>query len=287
MSTVTSKNLVCREILKAARKILPTLEAEVLVAHCIKVERFSMLLAQDQLLFGSKELDLLTSMIERRQKGEPISYLIGQKEFFGRTFSISNSVLIPRPDTETVVERALEFLPEEEETSVIDVCTGSGCIAVTIALERPFSRVVAVDISADALLVAQKNIQNFGLSSRVESRQGDLLEVCSHMRQVDLIIANPPYIREEDFQSLMKDVRDYEPPLALLGKGASGIGHHKLILSSAYSLLKESGIVVLEIGADQREAVARLQIPGFSLLEIFEDLAGYSRGAIFVKQPLL
>jgi release factor glutamine methyltransferase len=214
-------------------------DSEILLAHAFKCDRLQLRMA----------IADYRNFVKRRQTGEPVAYITGVKEFFGYEFEVNPSVLIPRPDTEKLVEVALEKLPKEKELRVIDVCTGSGCVAISLALERPLIKVIATELSEKAAEVARRNIKKHGLEDRVEVRVGHLLDpVEGHF---DLIVSNPPYIKPADMAGLMRDVRDFEPHLALQGLGENGLELHEEILKKAPLLLTKGAFVLLEIGYDQ------------------------------------
>ena len=214
-------------------------DSEILLAHAFKCDRLRLRMA----------LADYRNFVKRRQAGEPVAYILGVQEFYGYEFEVNSSVLIPRPDTEKLVEVALEKLPKDQALTVIDVCTGSGCIAISLALQRPLIKVIATELSEQAAEVARRNIQKHGVQDRVEVRVGHLLDSISPL--VDLIVSNPPYIKPAAMPDLMRDVRDFEPHMALQGLNESGLGHHEEILQKAPSLLKKGGFVLLEIGYDQ------------------------------------
>ena len=216
------------------------LDTEILLAHAFKIDRLHLRMA----------LADFRNLIKRRQTGEPVAYLTGVKEFFGYELEVNSHVLIPRPDTEKLVELALERLPPNQAFKIIDVCTGSGCIAISIALQRPLVQIIATEISLKSAEVARKNIRKYGLEDRVEVRVGNLLDPIS-LGNFDLIVSNPPYVKPKAMQELMPDVQKFEPHLALEGLGENGLGYHEEILKKAFALLKKSGSVLLEIGYDQ------------------------------------
>lgn len=230
------------------------LEVEILLCHILEVERLFLYTWPHHVL-SKNSLVAFELCLRRRESGEPIAYIIGLKEFYNRQFKVNHDVLIPRPDTEKLIETALSFLPLGASSSIIDVCTGSGCIAITLALERPEAFVVATDISLKALKVALDNVERYQLSERVLLKAGNLLESCQDQQNVDLIVANPPYIKAQAMPSLMRDVYDFEPHLALLGEGVDGLAHHKGIIEAGISLLKPGGRFILEIGYDQKSDV--------------------------------
>lgn len=216
------------------------LDSEILLAHAFQVDRLRLRMA----------LADFRNFVKRRRLGEPVAYITGVKEFFGIEFEVGPSVLIPRPDTEKLVELALEKIPEHQDFKIIDACTGSGCIAVSIALHRPLAKIIATEISPKAAEVARRNIQKQGVQNQVEVRIGHLLEPVLG-EKFDLLVSNPPYVKPSAMPSLMPDVRDFEPHLALLGLGDNGLGYHQEILSKAPLCLKKGAFVLLEIGYDQ------------------------------------
>ena len=222
------------------------------------------------------------SWIDRRCRREPVAYIIGEREFYGRPFRVTRAVLIPRPETELLVEEAIAALTalvgDERSASplVVDVGTGSGCIAVTIALERPSARVIATEISEAALAVARDNADRLGAAGRVEFRAGSLLAGLS--AAPDLIVSNPPYVSERDRWSLPAEVRDFEPDLALFA-GLDGLDVIRPLVAAVGRVLAPGGRLLIEIGAGQAAAVTRLvaETPGLALSRIRLDLQGIPR----------
>lgn len=253
------------------------LDAELLIAAALGESRLRLYLDLDRPL-TEEELVAVRPLLARRGRREPVAYIVGEKEFYGHAFEVTSDVLVPRPDTESVVERALRFLPKDAQGTVADVCTGSGCIALAIALERPGLRVIATDVSADALGVAKRNIARHKLDDRVELRQGDLIAPLQGERDLLGLIANPPYIERREEPMLAPEIRLHEPALALYGEGPGGVGHHARILAAAAPMLCLGGFVVLESGHDQGPALQALAHPGFGPATLFEDLAGSVRG---------
>ncbi len=273
------------EILAKAGITSARLDAELLLAQAMSVERMWLFLHPKECVSAESEA-VYWKLIERRQKHEPLAYIAGEKEFYGYAFWVTNAVLIPRPDTEVVVEKALMLLPKDEAVTVVDVCTGSGCIAATIALERQNAGVFATEISRDAADIARQNIHRHGLEERVNIYEGSLLEAILAMTPrpfVDLIISNPPYIRFSDYLELEPTVRDYEPQIALVGAGEHGLHCHAQIIKAANLLLKPGGYLVLEIGYDQKDALSALPRDGFLSPTFFEDYGRNTRGCIFRK----
>jgi release factor glutamine methyltransferase len=193
------------------------------------------------------------ALIARRAGREPLAYVIGAREFWGRSFEVTPAVLIPRPETELIVETALALLADERAPfAIADVGTGSGCLAVTLAAERPNARVVATDLSEEALAVARRNAAKHAVAGRVEFIGTDLLSSVDPL--FDLIVANPPYVPERDREMLQPEVRDYEPPAALFAP-AAGLGVIARLLAQAPARLKPGGRLIFEFGYGQADAV--------------------------------
>lgn len=212
--------------------------------------------------------------LERRCAGEPLAYLRGSREFYGREFRVSPAVLIPRPETEHLVDHALAWrFPDGKRVRVLDVGTGSGCIAVTLAAERTDWTVVAVDVSSDALGVARDNARRHGVG--VEFRQSDLARAWDGP-PFDLIVSNPPYVGEGD--ELDVDVRTWEPSLALFA-GPDGLEVYRRIALELPAVLAPGGVLMLEHGAGQWNRVAAVMTEaGWNVVEAWHDLAGHDRG---------
>ena len=221
------------------------------------------------------------ALVSRRAGHEPLAYILGEREFYGRAFRVTPDVLIPRPETELLVESALEVLaarpPGSRPPLVVDVGTGSGCIAATIALEAPDVRVVGTDVSAAALAVARGNVDRLG--ARVELRPGSLL--AGTTEAVDVLVSNPPYVSEAERPTLPLEVSRYEPGPALFG-GLDGLDVIRTLVPAAARALAPGGALLLEIGAGQASAVTRLvaATPGLTLDRVRLDLQGIPRVVI-------
>jgi release factor glutamine methyltransferase len=221
--------------------------------------------------------DRLVQMAARRARHEPIAYITGTREFYGRPFHVTPSVLIPRPETEGLIDEALKLRRTGSQPVIIDVGTGSGCIAVTLALEWPDSRVIGTDISPAALEVAQSNALALGAFSAEFVRVAAAEFFPGHLTGVDLIVSNPPYVPERERASLSADVKDFEPPAALFA-GNDGLDLIRLLLPRAATALARAGMLLMEIGAGQAVAVPDLLASaGLELLDIRPDLQGISR----------
>jgi release factor glutamine methyltransferase len=255
----------------------PRLTAELLLAHALKISRVQLYVQFDRPL-GADELATFRSLVQRRLQGEPTAYLVGQRDFFGRTFRVDARVLVPRPETERLVDWVLGQLPLDAERRVADLCTGSGCIAITLAAERPQARVIATDVSPDALAVAAENVATLGVSDRVELRQGDLFAPLEGQR-FDVVVSNPPYIAEAVVKTLSAEVQR-EPRLALVG-GPRGIEIVERIARGAKAHLHPEGVLALEIGDDQGPLARELlTTQGYRSVEVLRDWAGKDRVAV-------
>lgn len=254
------------------------LEAELLLAHVLKVDRVRVLTDPTRPLEPG-ELSAYRELIRRRRAREPIAYLLGAREFYGRPFRVDRRVLIPRPDTETLVEVALARTRRLSLSGrALDLCTGSGCVAITFARERPTWRVDGSDISPDALAVARDNAQRLGAVWNVRWLAGDLFAPLAPARdRYDLITANPPYIPRAELATLDPDVRDFEPRLALDG-GESGLVLEARVVREAPPFLRPGALLAVEImlgqGEDTRALFAQA---GFVDVEIAHDYGGRER----------
>jgi release factor glutamine methyltransferase len=253
------------------------LDADLLVAHALGVKRIALYLDLERPLVEA-ELALVRKLVERRRAREPIAYILGEREFFGRRFEVTPDVLIPRPDTETLVEQALLLLRAgAPEGRLLDLCTGSGAIALSLAAELPERRVLATDISEPALAVAARNASALGVAERVELRAGDLFAALPAGERFALIAVNPPYVGAEELPTLAADVRDYEPRLAL-DAGSDSLIFYRRIARQAPDYLAAGASLLVEVGYTQAGAVAELLRAG-GLLDVRtqKDLAGIER----------
>lgn len=238
----------------------PRLSAELLLADVLKLKRIE-LYTNFEKVVPEQDLDRLHGLIKRAAQHEPIAYLTGRTEFYCLEFQITPDCLIPRPETELLVERAIEFLKNRTGTQfVCDLCTGCGCIAIAIAKNFLKARIIATDISDDALKIAAKNIRNHQLDKKIKLLCGDLFEpVIPQLdtERFDLIVCNPPYVTASQFQALPKNVRDYEPKLALFA-GIDGLDIYRRVIEKAPDFLKPDAALMLEIGYAQGPAVREL-----------------------------
>jgi len=248
------------------------LEARVLAAQAWQVTP-AWLIAHDSDAATAPQAAAFEALLARRLAGEPIAYIVGAREFYGRGFEVSPAVLIPRPETELLVELALAEIPLDDTTTVLDLGTGSGCIAITLALERPRARVTAVERSPAALALARRNAQALGAA--VEFSAGDWFSGLTG-RSYDLIVANPPYIAAADPHLARGDLR--HEPVAALASGEDGLDDLRRLIEGARLHLRRPGLLLLEHGYDQADAVqALLRRGGFTRLRCWRDLAGNPR----------
>ena len=235
----------------------PRLDAEILLAHSLGLKRIDLYLRYDQPL-DAAELAAYKMVVKRRAAREPVAYIIGRREFWGLNLVVDANVLTPRPETERLVEVALTFLQTVANPWVVDLGTGSGCIALALAHDAPAARVIATDVSLPALRVAYRNIDHHHMTERIQLVAGAGLTMFPpDGAHFDLIVANPPYIASAEIESLQPEVRDYEPRGALDG-GDDGLAAYRRIIPAAASRLHSGGALILEIGWDQGPAVTRL-----------------------------
>jgi release factor glutamine methyltransferase len=251
----------------------PRLDAEVLVMHVCSLDRSALITRGHCVLTGDQQHRLET-LIARRRHGEPIAYLTGTREFWSLEFSVSPATLIPRPETELLVEKALAHIPQDAEWTIADLGTGCGAIALALAKERPRCRVIATDISPQALEVARSNAMKFGLTN-IEFREGNWFEPLNDM-QLDIIVSNPPYVRANDPHLDQGDVR-FEPELALAA-GPDGLDAIRRIALSVRERLNPAAWILFEHGWDQAAAIGQLlhQL-GYRNIVCYPDLGGRDR----------
>ena len=229
------------------------------------------------------QLEYFYSLLARRLCFEPIAYILGNKEFFGYEFMVSKACLIPRPDSETVVEQCLSLLKDKSVATIYDIGTGSGALCLSILKEHPGLTAIASDLSQDALAIARKNAELLSLSDRVNFLQGDLFEPYCGQPRADLIVSNPPYIALKDLDGLAPDVKNYEPHMALAPGDEHGIAMYRRLIDQAEGFLLDGGFLVLEIGFNQGDMVLSLAQDRLCLHGIFHDLAGNPRVVVLRK----
>ncbi len=276
---ITYNNLYLdiRRQLRGAGIEAATLEARELV--CFGTGKSREQLQRDGGLYASPELERrVRDLVDRHLAGEPVAYLIGEWEFYGLPLDISESVLIPRPDTETLAEAAIDWLAQQDGPRVLDLCAGSGCLGLAIASQVKDARVVLGELSDGALRICRQNIRRNGLTGRVTAMQLDALHPpLQRLGDFDCIVSNPPYIPTGDLPGLDPSVRDYEPHMALDG-GADGLDFYRAILRHWPAVLHPGSRLYFEVGIGQADDVLRLmRSVGFGDLEILPDPAGIPR----------
>lgn len=255
--------------------LTPQLDTELLLAFVLNVDRV-FLYKNPEFILYSDQLNLFESLINRRLRGEPIAYILGKKEFWSQEFFVDANVLIPRPETELLVEKTLEFFQDKKNAKITlaDLGTGSGAIALALARENPDWQIIATDNSPAALTVAKKNAQNLKITN-VEFYLGNWCDALPNLK-FDAIVSNPPYIKNDDPHLLNGDVR-FEPKNALVG-GDDGLKAYHEIITQAKNKLKTKGILLLEHGFDQREAITNLlEQNKFTQIVSYRDLANLDR----------
>ncbi len=251
----------------------PRLSAELLLGHVLGVSRLELIVYPERMI-PPKSMEQLTALLHRRAKHEPMAYLTGIREFYGRSFTVTPDTLIPRPETEHLVDLALECTANKPLVFA-DFGTGSGSIAITLCLERPLWHGIALDRSIKALAVAKNNAHDLGVADRLFFVQADFCQAA--LQSCDLIVSNPPYIPQGEWAELQMGVRDFEPSLALT-PGPSGLEHIRMIIRQAQNSLRVGGWLLLEHAHDQGDGVqALLKNNTWHNISTFKDFSGHDR----------
>lgn len=262
--------------LAQANSPTPRLDSEVLLAHTLGLDRFDLLLDQAATVTAEKS-QVFQAMLAKRLAGSPIAYLTGSAEFWSLDFSVTPDVLIPRPDSEILVQAALDLVPTNAFFSFADLGTGSGCLAISILSECPKAIGFAIDSSADALSVARTNAARMpDVEERLTFIQMDMGEWLKQAQRLDLILSNPPYVVSETILELDVSVSRFEPRRALDG-GLDGLDFYRVIASISDKALAPHGRLALEVGFDQADAVSSLLAPSFGQINVHQDIAGRDR----------
>jgi release factor glutamine methyltransferase len=274
------------EILSAHNVPDHGMDAELLLRHALGKDR-AWLLVHLQDRIDDEGLRTFEQSVERRKLREPLQYIIGIQEFWGIPLTVTPDVLIPRPETEFVVEAALKAVHGINTPFIVDLCTGSGCIAISLAKELPKARVFATDRSDRALHIAQENARQTGVADRIRFLEGDLfvpLEEMDLRGRIDCVVTNPPYVRSGDLTTLQPEVRDFEPAMALVA-GPEGTEIAERIIQQAPEYLKQGSLLIMEMGLGQTAALRTIvgDTHKFGRVEIVKDLAGIER-VIVVKK---
>ncbi|MPQ30003.1 peptide chain release factor N(5)-glutamine methyltransferase [Clostridium estertheticum] len=278
------KENTIQEVLLESYKILKKvniesylLDSQLLLGKVLKKDKLFIMINRDIKISIEQENEFFR-LIQIRKNKMPIKYILGKCEFMGMDFIVKPGVLIPRPDTEILVEEVIKYIKEKGLTQICDVCTGSGAIGISIAEFIKEALVTLYDISEDALAVAKLNIERFKLSKRINIEHSDLLQVAINKhKKFEVIVSNPPYIRKEVIPTLMDDVKGYEPFIALCG-GEDGLHFYRRITKESTLVLEKGGLLAFEIGYDQKEAVTDILLKsGFNNIECIKDLSGNDR----------
>jgi release factor glutamine methyltransferase len=275
MPTLETLLLEAKTALIKADVPTPALDARLLLEHVLSFNH-SDIIANQNHQPTDDQVATFETLLSRRLAGEPVSRILGIREFYGREFKTSPAVLDPRPDTETLVNLCLEYLPPDLEQTILDLGTGSGILAITLLAERPFKRAVAADLSPAALAVARDNARGSRRIAFIESNWFENIE-----GTYDLIVSNPPYIPARDIPHLEIEVRNHDPHLALDG-GEDGLDPYRAIASGASSHLAPGGIIAVEIGAGQADDVVNIfKTEGYTTIASHRDLGNHIRALAF------
>jgi len=265
------------KVLRKAGIVSPRLDAEVLLCHVLHVDR-AQLLMRGHSMMTDQQSRCFRELVARREANEPVAYIVGEKEFWSLPFYVNQHVLIPRPETEILVEEVLRILPgiERRPARVLEIGVGSGAISVALAASQEDVQVVGTDISSEAIAVARLNAANAGVAGRIRFLVGSLFADLSGV--FDVIVSNPPYISDEEFLTLPVDVRKFEPPEALRG-GPDGVSLHRKIINEALPYLEAGGYLIMEMGAGQRGQLEELlqKTGSYANITCRQDYAGCDR----------
>jgi len=250
----------------------PRLQTELLLAHLLKLPRMKLYLNFERTL-SATELDAVRESVKRRGQREPLQHIVGSTFFCGLEMTVNRNVLVPRPETELLAEAGWEFLStlSSQPPTALDFGTGSGCLAIALAVKNPAARIVALDASAEALTVAQQNAEQYGLGERIEFIHGNGLAALRPGDRFDLIISNPPYIPSAEIATLQAEVRDFDPRAALDG-GADGLDFYRLLAAQSVARLRPGGKIMLEFGDGQAATIQKLFVAtGWSVEAVRAD----------------
>ncbi len=269
------------QILKFFKNKTPLLDSEILMSKAIRKDRHFIILNPDRNI-KKNDFNFFKKLIDQRSMGKPISYLIGKKSFWKNEFEVNNNVLIPRPDTELIIEEALKLVKNRNKLKILDIGVGSGCILLSILNEKKDLYGVGIDISKKCVELSKKNSLKLNLNKRVKFFKSNVDNF--NYGKYDLIISNPPYIKQFDLKYLDRDVINFEPKLALNG-GLDGLSEIRKVICKSSELIKINGKLILEIGFDQKEKVKNiLNKKGFYINRVLKDLAKNDRCIISTKK---
>lgn len=274
-----SSNFLEKKGIESAR-----MNAELLLAHILECKRLDLYLRFNQPL-NTKETNTYRDFIARRGNFEPYQYIVGDVEFYGLKFFVDKNVLIPRQETEILIETILEKYPKDNELKILDIGTGSGNIPISLAMNLPESKVISIDISAEAIKVAEQNREFHDLKSRVGFIKSDILtdSLEKYSNTFDIIVSNPPYVNKNEYETLQKEITEFEPDIAVTDF-SDGYKFYKEISRKSMVLLKKNGVLFFEVGLGQADDVKNImQENGFENVEIEKDLSEIERVVFGVK----
>ena len=250
----------------------PRLEIEIFLQHILDCKKIDLYINFENEV-SPHDLNTLKGYIKRRLENEPSQYIVGKSNFYGRNFYVDNNVLIPRPETEILINACIEFLSMKDNPEIIDIGTGSGCIGITLAKEIPSSNVIAIDYSEKALAVAEKNAKNIGIKN-IDFVKSDFLKQTIDLR-ADLLVSNPPYIPKKDVSNLMADVKEYEPSKALTDN-LDGLEFYRVFSKKFDRMIKIDGALIVEVGKDEHPLKVKkiIEQSGHSNIEMISDYNG-------------
>lgn len=282
-AAVTTIRLVTKEAQRRLAAVgieQPALEAAWLVEHAVGLSPLLQRVKADRTLTAA-ECECVRTLVERRARREPLQYVLGTQEFCGRAFHVTSAVLIPRPESTLLVAEVVRRCANHPAAAIVDVGTGSGCLAVSVALSLPKARVLAIDISSEALVIARRNMVQHGCDARIDCFEGDLLAPLGDAewrQKIDVIVSNPPYIADNEISKLQPEVGCFEPRLALAG-GPDGMEVHRRLLQQAPIYLRSGGALLMEVGFGQAAAVCRAaeESGWFGAATVLQDDAGIGR----------
>lgn len=260
--------------LKLSNIDAPVVTAGAILCYVLGCEK-TYLYSHDEYLLSKDEYENYCEFLKRRIEGEPLQYITGCQEFMSLNFNVCREVLIPRQDTEILVESVLEYVGQRDNVSILDIGTGSGCIAISLAYYGKNTQAMGVDISKGALEIARLNARNCGVEENTVFVESNLFENIPP-KKFDIIISNPPYIPIEVIETLDKQVKDFEPTIAL-GGGEDGLDFYRRITEQSGSFLKPKGLLVFEVGFDQAQKVMKIMESSFENIKVQKDLAGIER----------
>jgi release factor glutamine methyltransferase len=284
---MTIRNQIERasEYLREASVPNDLLDAQTLLAEALGCDRTYLIINYNKVL-TENELARYQALIERRASGEPLQYITGHQEFFGLEFEVTPDVLIPRPETEIIIEETIRIVEREKfvRPLIVDAGTGSGCLAVTLAREIDRLRAIATDISTAALLVAKRNAARHGMIGRIDFIAADMFNAFTEIPFADIIISNPPYVSHQELATLQREVRDWEPKVALTDFD-DGLSFYRRLLSEAPARLKAGGYLICEMGYTQSDVITAMIDPAiWAEPDILKDLQGIPRTIVIRKQ---